>query len=205
MFASIPLASRPLAAAPKLPRPVSAAAGVDQYGYAAWSYSRQAKLNAWSWHGLGAFGGANVHAWACLGNSIYLRREDGGLIYILEPDVFLGAGEENAESLTVQAETQWLDFGKPGQTKALTGLDFDGQNVAAVEVYISVNGDRVGTLAGSFAVGDNAGGWTYNGEVIPLEGVGAATEFKLKFIGDPNRECQINRFTIYFDVLAAGF
>ncbi len=205
MLGAYPLASRPLASTPPLPRYFAPAAAVGQYGYAAWSYSRQAKLNAWSWHGLGAFGGANVSAWASLGNAVYLRMEAAGPVYILQPDTFMAAGEDNTESFTVEAETQWLDFGKPGVTKALTGMDFDGLNVDAVEVYVSVNGGRTGTLAASFAVSDNQGGWTYNGDVIPMESVGAATEFKLRFIGDPNQEVQVNRLTLYFEELGAGF
>jgi hypothetical protein len=196
MFAASPLASRPLATSPR-PRTFRPAAPSGEYGYAAWSFSKQAKLNSWSWHGIGAL--LNVQAWATLGNVVYLRNETDNFVYALQADTFMEEAEVNSESTSVEATTQWLDFGKPGRMKALTGIDFDGLNVSAIEVYVSENGGRTGTLAGSIPISDNNGGWTYNGEIIPMEGVGAATEFMLRFVGDGNREVQINRMTLYFD------
>lgn len=194
MLGSAALASRPLAARPLLPRPYKLAAIQGEYGWTAWSFSRQAKLNTWAWHGLAQ---ANVLAWAGLGNTIYLRKDTDTVIHNLQPNVFFAAGEENTESASVEATTQWLDFGKPGAMKALTGIDFDGKGVTAVEVYLSENGSRDGTLAETVAVGSNQNGWTYSGEVIPLSSCG--TEFKLRFVGDSNTEVQMNRVTLYFD------
>lgn len=198
MLGTSSFATRPLAASPRKPRPFITQAVSGEYGYAAWSFSRQAKLNAWSWHGVGA---TTVNAWAGLGTALYMRREDDNLIHVMLPDTFYGEGEASTDSSSVEATTQWLDFGKPGVKKALTGLDFDGKNVTAVDVYVSENGGRTGVLAGSFAVGDADGGWTYNGEVIPAEEVGAATEFMLRFRGDELQEVQINRLTLYFEEL----
>lgn len=199
MLAAAAFGSRPLAARPLLPRPFVVKVPAGEYGWAAWSYSRQAKLNAWSWHGLGAFGGANVNAWAVLGNTIYMRREADGFVHMMQPDAFLQPGEENTESAAVEATTQWLDFSKPGKLKALTGIDFDGAGVLAVEVYVSAGGDRDGVLAESVPVGDNQGGWTYSGETIPLSSAG--TEFKLRFLCDPRGEAQVNRLSLHFDLL----
>jgi hypothetical protein len=197
MLGTSPLAARPRVASPPLPRPYKVAAIVGEYGWTAWSFSRQAKLNAWSWHGLAK---AGVLAWAGLGNTIYLRKDTDTLVHALQPDVFFAAGEANTESTSVEATTQWLDFGKPGKMKALSGIDFDGQNVDAIEVYVSENGGRTGTLAATIPIGDNQDGWTYNGEMIPLEL--AATEFMLKFIGDANQEVQVNRLTLYWDEIS---
>lgn len=197
MFSTTTFASRPRATSPRLPRAFQVSPTAGEFGWATWSYSRQAKLNAWSWSGVANLG--NVNNWASLGNAVYVRGEADTRIYIMQPNAFLAAGETNSDSDSVEVITQWLDFGKPGKMKALSGMDFDGQNVETIEVYVSVNGGRAGTLAASIPIGDASGGWTYNGEVIPLEEVGAATEFKLRFICDGNQEAQINRLTVYFD------
>ena len=36
--------------------------------------------------------------------------------------------ETNGEHQRLR-QTQWLDFGKPGTLKSLTGMDFDGKNI----------------------------------------------------------------------------
>jgi hypothetical protein len=205
MLGAFPLASRPLTAPPQYPRPFRPEATTGTYGYVAWSYSRQAKLNAWSWHGVGAL--LNVHAWACLGNAVYLRNEADSFVYVNQPDVFYEESDDNLESETVDATTQWLDFGKPGKMKALTGIDMDVLGVETVEIYVFIPNpddprDRTGTLAATVSLVDADGGWTYNGELIPTEDVGAATEFQLKFIAEANREAQINRLTLYWDDLS---
>jgi hypothetical protein len=187
------LASRPLVSTPSLPRPHRLAATVGEFGWTAWSFSRQAKLNAWSWHGLG---GASVFAMATLGNTVYIRKDADSYVHALTPDVFYGADDENTESTSVEVTTQWLDFGKPGKMKALTGIDADVQNVTAIEVYVSEDGSRDGVLSETVAIGDNQAGWTYSGEVIPLESAG--TEFKLRIVGDGNLEAQVNRITLHF-------
>lgn len=202
MFATSPLASRPLSAGPRYPRPFRIGAVVGEYGFAAWSYSRQAKLNAWGWHGVGPLG--SVNSWATLGNTIYMRNESNSYVYMLQPDTFLGATDANGESASVEATTQWLDFGKPGKMKALSGIDFDAKNIDTVEVYVFVPNpldkeDRTGTLATSIPLSDAATGWTYSGEIIPLEEVGAATEFQIRFVGSANEEVQLNRLTIHWD------
>jgi hypothetical protein len=200
MLGAYSLASRPLVSSARLPRPFTVDAVGGEFGWASWSYSRQAKLNAWTWNGIGALGAIN--SWATLGNVIYVRDETDTYIYAMQADVFFADGETNSESTTVEATTQWLDFGKPGKKKALAGMDFDGKDITAVEIYVSENGGRDGVLAASIAVSDNDGGWTYNGELIPLEEVGSATEFMLRFIGDPDVEVQINRVTLWYDEVA---
>lgn len=196
MLGAAPLAHRPLVAAPLLPRPFSVAASDAEYGWAAWSFSRQAKLNAWSWHGLGA---SNLHAWAVLGNCMYVRKESDSFVHVMLPDVFIGSDATSTDSDSVEATTQWLDFGKVGKLKALEGIDADCQNVTAIEVYISTDGGRTGELAASLPIGDNRGGWTYNGEVIPISL--AATEFKLRFVCDPLAEAQVNRVSLHWTPL----
>lgn len=197
MYGTVPFASRAFASGPHTPRPFVPQAIDGEYGWAAWSYSRQAKLNAWTWHGIGA---TNLNSWATLGNVIYIRRESDNFVHTLQPDVFLADGDENTESTSVEAVTQWLDFGKPGKRKALTGIDFDGQSITSVEIYVSVDGDRDGVLAETIAVGSSQDGWTYSGEMLPLSIDG--TEFKLRFLGDANAEAQINRFSLHFDEIA---
>jgi hypothetical protein len=197
MLGAGPVASRALAASPRLPRAFTIAVIDGESGWAAWSYSRQAKLNAWAWHGIGQMG--RINSWATLGNAIYMRNEGDQFIYVMQPDVFLAEADENAESTSVEATTQWLDFGKPGKLKALTGIDFDGVGIETVEVYLSVDGDRAGTLAESVSIGDNQGGWTYSGEIIPLSVCG--TEFKIRFVGNGNTEAQVNKMTLHWDEL----
>ncbi len=199
MFSAFPFSNRPFSAGQNARRSVTIVPRVGEYGWSAWTYSRQAKLNAWAWHGLGESGTSNINAWAQLGNCLYLRRENDLPLYVMRPDEFIEDGETNTESVNVMAETQWLDFKAPGNLKALTGLDFDGLNVLSVEVYVSVNGGRTGELADTIQGGSANGGWTYNGDVLPVEASG--TEFKLRFIGNPNLEVQVNRLTIYFDDL----
>ena len=199
MFASAAFSSRPFASGQIPTRQTLLAATAGEYGWSAWTYSKTAKLNAWAWHGLGVTGTANINAWSQLGNSVYLRRDGDQSLYLMQPDVYFLASETNSESQAVYAETQWLDFGKPGDLKALTGIDFDGLNVVRVEVYVSVDGDRSGTLADTILVGDSQGGWTYSGGILPVNA--ASTEFRLRFVGDPNLEVQINRLSLYFEDL----
>lgn len=199
MFAASCFAVRPFAAGPRLPRAFLVSAVNGEFGWAAWSYSRQAKLNAWSWSGIGNIG--NVISWATLGSAVYLRGESDDRVYIAQPNTFLAAGDTNSESSSVEAWTQWLDFGKPGKRKSLSGIDFDGQHVVAIEVYVSAGGDRAGVLAESLAIDSAQNGWTYSGETLPLSSDG--TEFKLRFVGDGNQEVQVNRMTIYFDEVAS--
>ncbi|MGC4395993.1 hypothetical protein [Hydrogenophaga sp. T2] len=202
MFSAFGFCSRPFSASQIPERGIAVYARAGEFGWAAWTYSRQAKLNAWAWHGLGDSGTSNINAWAQLGNSMYLRRENSVALYSMRPDVFFGDDEENDESTAVVAETQWLDFKAPGNLKALTGMDFDGMNIVSVEIYVSVNGGRDGTLADTVAVGSANAGWTYSGEVLPVQASG--TEFKLRFVGDPKREVQVNRLTLYWDDLGVA-
>lgn len=202
MWSARPLSSIPLSAGPSTSASAVAATLEAENGWAAWTYSKTAKLNAWSWHSLGTADTAKVNAWATIGNSIYVRRDDDELFYVLRPNSYFEATDDNPESSKVYAETQWLDFGKPGNLKALTGLDFDGLNVTSVLVYVSVDGDRIGQLADTILVGSAQGGWTYSGGVLPVDAAG--TEFKLRFVGDANLEVQVNRLTIYFDDLGTS-
>jgi hypothetical protein len=204
MLGTFPHAARPLAATPRLPRPFALAAVSGEYGFAAWSFSRQSKLNAWSFHGLG---GDTLYAMATLGNYVYARRDGTDFVDALLPNTFYAEGDTNTESTSVEAVTQWLDFGKPGKLKALTGIDMDVLGVETVEIYVFIPNpddprDRTGTLASSLSLVDADGGWTYNGELISTEDVGAATEFQLRFVGEANREVQINRLTLYWDDVA---
>ncbi len=200
MFGAGPTACRPYVSTPRLPRPYAVAAVTGEYGFAAWSFSRQAKLNAWSFHGLG---GDTLYALATLGNYVYVRRDGVDFVDALRPDTFFTAAETNTESTSVEAVTQWLDFGKPGKMKALDAIDLDVLGIETVEVYVFIPNpddprDRTGTLAATISLVDAASGWTYNGEMIPTEDVGAATEFQLRLIGDANREVQINKITLHY-------
>lgn len=200
-FGSIPHHGRPFSSGQIPMRQVAWAVDPREYGWAAWTYSKQAKLNAWAWHGLGATSTSNVNAWTSLGSSVYLRREGDDTLYVMRQDTYVQPSEVNAESLSVYAETQWLDFGKPAERKALYGIDFDGVNVVTVEVYVSENGGRTGVLSETVPIMSADGGWTYNGDLVPLESAG--TEFKLRFIGHPDLEVQVNRMTLHWDSMEA--
>jgi hypothetical protein len=200
-FSSAPFSAVPFSSGMMLSHPTLLASSLGEYGWAAWTYSKTAKLNAWAWHGLGSTGTANINAWAQLAGSMYLRRDGDEALYFLTPDVYFENAETNAESSSVYAETQWMDFGKPGSLKSLTGIDFDGVNIVSVLVYVSVDGDRVGQLADTILVGSAQDGWTYSGDTLPVNAAG--TEFRLRFVGDPDLETQINRLTVYWDDLGA--
>jgi hypothetical protein len=197
MLGAASLASRPLAAAAATPRPWTASAVAGEYGWAAWSFSRQAKLNAWAWHGVGT---TNVLAWATLGNCMYFRRDDDQAIHIMEPDVYIEDGATSTDSQTCEATTAWLDGGKPTQMKALTGIDADVKNVNFIMVYVSDGGDRDGVLVETIPIGANDFGWTYSGETIPV--TATSTAFKLKFVASATAEAQINRVSLIYDEVA---
>lgn len=197
MFSSTAFANRPFASNQIAYRQTLMAASAGEYGWSAWTYSKTAKLNAWAWHGLGVTGSANINAWTQLGNSLYLRKDGDSTIHLMQPDAYFLAGESNTESQSVYAETQWLDFGKPGELKGLTGIDFDGLNVTSVDIMVSVDGDRDGALVETIPIGSAQGGWTYSGGIIPLTLAG--TEFKLRFTGDPDLEVQVNRLSLHWD------
>lgn len=195
VWSSKPFNARPFNTGPGPSRQLLLVADGPENGWAAWTYSKTAKLNAWSWHGLGLDENARVNAWATIGKQIYLRRDSDESLYVMSPDVFLGADEENQESLKVYCETQWLDFGKPGLLKGIESMDFDGQNIERIDFYISVNGRRSGNLALSVPL--SQGGWTYSGGMIPVDL--ASTEFKIRFVGTPNLEVQVNKLTLYWE------
>lgn len=170
-----------------------------EYGWLAWSYSRQAKLNAWAWHGAGGSPRAKISGWAVLGNKVYARTDKEAYLLQMAPGVFTLDQTETGTYASCAVSTQWLDFGKPGQRKALVGIDFDGVGVNAVSVNVSVGGDRTGYLADTIAVGSNQSGWTYSGELLPVNADG--TEFRISFSGGGLGEVQINRFTLYWEPL----
>lgn len=197
MFASIPFASIPFSTSAPLAHPTLLASSAGEYGWAAWTYSKTAKLNAWAWHGLGGTGTANVTAWAQLGGAMYLRRDGSEEIYRISPGTFLAEVAVNTESSSVYAETQWLDFKLPGKLKGITGMDFDGEGIESVDFFMAVDGSRVGVPVLSLQLSQD--GWTYSGGTLPVEL--ASTEFKLRFVGHPNTDVRVSRFTIYFDDL----
>jgi hypothetical protein len=165
-------------------------------GFAAWTFSKTGKLNAWSWHGLRS---NKVAGWACVGDTVYMRMDGDTGLYFTKQDQYVPTGTASADTSSAEAITQWLDFGQIGKAKTLTGIDADVRNVSYIEVYVSAKGDRsAGVLADTIAIGANDGGWTYNGEVIPLEI--EATEFQLRFVGiDAGLEVHINRVTLYWE------
>ena len=189
--------ARPFSTRPTYPSEIEI--GYGEHGYAAWSYSRASKLNAWSWHGLGGGSGVRPFAWASLGRSVYMRQDGSTEIRTLRPDAFFSSEVENSESSTVIARTQWLDFGKPGNLKALTACDFDGQNILAVRIYSSVGGNRDGVFMQTIPVIDADQGWTYSGGLLPVSAHG--TEFMLEFVADPLGDAEVNRFSLHFDDL----
>lgn len=171
--------------------------GASEYGWLAWSFSRQAKLNAWAWHGAGGTPRAKVLGWASLGNRMFMRTDKEQYLLVMTPEVFTQDQTEAATYAACGFTTQWLDFAKPGRRKVITGVDFDGKNVDSISILTSAGGDRNGTVADTIAVGSNQAGWTYSGEMLPTCVDG--TEFRISFSGGGVGETQINRFTLYYD------
>jgi hypothetical protein len=165
-------------------------------GWVAWSYSRQAKLNAWAAHGAGTGNRARLRGWTVFSNAVYMRHAHDDYLYVMRPDVY-DAEQAMAQRAPYTAQTQWLDFGKPGKRKSVYGLDFDGKNVDNISILTAINGSREGVLAETINVGANQFGWTYSGEMLPVAVDG--TEFKLGFAGSAAAEIQINRVTLHFD------
>jgi hypothetical protein len=172
---------------------VDSGSGV-KYGWASWSYSRQAKLNAWSAHSAAA----KISAWTTLGSTVFSRSDGDDYLMMMQPEVF-GDEQVGAASApyTAEMETQWLDMKKPGVRKTLNAIDFDGVNVSTVQIYASVDGNRDGVLLDTVSVGSNQAGWTYSGGMIPVQADG--TEFKLKFIGTAGQDVQVNKVTLHYD------
>ena len=82
----------------------------------------------------------------------------------------------------------------------------DVLGVQTVQIYVHIPDatnprSRVGTLAATLSLINAETGWTYNGELIPTEDVGAATEFMLRFVCDAKQESQINRISLYWQDL----
>lgn len=176
----------------------------DLHGWLAWSYSRQAKLNAWAWHDSHYNDQTTqytaITGWAALGSRMFMRALGPSSMFVMSPGNY--TPEETSIAVATQrnpcsVKTQWLDFGKPGKRKALTGIDFDGKGVQSIDIYVSVDGNRAGVLAESIAVGSSQGGWTYSGEMLPLSTDG--TEFQLKLSAVLNQEIQVNRITLHWD------
>lgn len=176
-------------------------------GWATWSYSRSAKLNAWATHGAGGGGTyCAINAWATLAQRCYMRHSMDTYLMAMTPDVFTGeeVGIGAGASITAAAaQTQWLDFKAPGRMKIITGIDCDVQNVYQIQVISSENGVRTGTVVIDVPVGSNQSGWTYSGQVIPVEAAG--TEFQFNFVSSSTAaETQVNRMTVYYEDLGAA-
>lgn len=167
-----------------------------EYGWLAWSYSRQAKLNAWAWHGAGGSPRAKVLGWASVGNRIYMRSDKEPYLLVMTPEVFAQDQTETGAYAQCAMQTQWLDFGKPGKRKSLVGIDIDAKNVTSIGVRVSAGGNRDGITADSILVGSAQDGWTYSGEMLPVNADG--TEFRVTFSGGGIGEVQINRFTLHW-------
>lgn len=170
--------------------------GASEYGWLAWSYSRQAKLNAWAWHGAGGQPRAKVVAWASLGNRVFMRSTTEPYLLVMTPDVFSQDQTDTGAYALCAMTTQWLDFGKPGRRKSIVGIDFDGLNIRTISILVSAGGNRGGILADTIAVGSAQDGWTYSGELLPVNADG--TEFRISFSGGGIGETQLNKFTIHF-------
>lgn len=170
-------------------------------GWLAWTYNRQAKLNAWAMHGSNGPPRAQIKGWAALGGRVYMRNNLDDYLMVMNKGVYTAeqiGGSFNP--VTGSVYTQWLDFKLPGRIKQITGIDFDTKNVSSMTVFMAVNGDRTGYAAVDVPILSNQSGWTYSGEIIPVEAAG--TEFKFGFTGMGSVvESQINRMTVYFEDL----
>ena len=87
------------------------------------------QVGAWSWY---EFPWA-VEAHAMLGNDLYLR--SGDAVYRVDPSRMKDQ-DENGDDVEVVAEIQshYLDFGSPGVTKMLIGVDLVGDGVASISI-----------------------------------------------------------------------
>lgn len=94
-----------------------------------YSMTTLGQVGAWSWYEFPW----SVQDRAMLGNDVYLR--SGDAVYIVDPDR-LEDQDENGDDVPVVAEIQshYLDFGSPGVTKMLIGVDLVGNGVADIAI-----------------------------------------------------------------------
>ena len=94
-----------------------------------YSMSRLGEIGAWSWYEFPWV----VDSHAMLGNDLYLRSDDA--VYIVDPDR-LEDQDADGNDLPVEGEIQshYLDFGAPGVTKMMIGVDLVGNGVAKIAV-----------------------------------------------------------------------
>ena len=94
-----------------------------------YSMSSLGEVGAWSWY---EFPWA-VDYHAMLGNDLYLRSDDA--VYIVDPDRLEDQDATGAD-VPVEAEIQshYLDFGAPGVTKMMVGVDLVGDGVAKIAI-----------------------------------------------------------------------
>lgn len=148
-----------------------------------YSISRTAKIAAWSQY----FLAHPVDAFAELGQELYIR--SGDTVYKLDPD----ASTDDGTQFEVLIDMPYMDFKKPGATKAITGVDVVVEGRCEFSIGFDVRNPD------AFTSPVRVRGNTRPGGIIPVECIG--TEFSLRFRNYDNKPFRLDAVTVYFQEL----
>ena len=144
------------------------------------SYFPSKKISAWSWYEPGF----EVSDIAVLNGRIYCRAADKVYIYG-------GTDGETYDSCRVTCALPFIDGGKPGTYKQLTGIDIGATGEWAAKVLVNPNDENdfvdLGTISGCTFLDPNTAG------------VGHVTHMAPEFINEAAGPASISRFAIYND------
>lgn len=92
-----------------------------------YSMTTLGQVGAWSWYEFPW----SVQDRAMLGNDLYLR--SGDAVFIMDPDRLQDQDEDgNDVEVVAEIQSHYLDFGSPGVTKMLLGVDLVGTGIANI-------------------------------------------------------------------------
>ena len=113
-----------------------------------------------------------IEAFAQLGDDLYIRAGDA--IYRVDED----ATDDDGTDFAGLVQWQWLDFGQPGVTKMLEGLDYVGEGQAP-SVRFGYDQRNVESLTPAYALSND----TVPGTMIPYGFTAPTFSMRLEFAG----------------------
>ena len=140
-----------------------------------YSMSRLGEVGAWSWYEFPWL----VEAHAMLGNDLYLRSDDA--VFIVDPDR-LDDQDVTGADVPVEAEIQshYLDFGSPGVTKMMIGVDLVGTGTAKIAIGFNQSDPSLFT-PDTLVPGDSV-----PGSIIPIPLAAPSFAMRLRYKSSEN-------------------
>lgn len=140
-----------------------------------YSMTQLGQVGAWSWYEFPW----DIEATAMLGDDLYVR--SGDAVFILDPERL---SDQNAagEDVPVVAEIQshYLDFGSPGVTKMMIGVDLVGTGTARLSV--GFNQSNLAYFTDEAVIPAD----TVPGSIVPIPVAAPSFAMRIRFTSEEN-------------------